>query len=172
MKKPLTFRCLEAITTVVGAMSELDARAISATLTRAGSEFQFEVMNREGSRTPIAIVRDGSGIVVAWAATHQWSGMQTVECFTHPEQRGRGYCRAAVSLLLATGALDREQPVAVFSPVAVGIASQAGFADIRLYEFRGESWRLSSVLATNPLRWSPPGGASDEPASAGWSHSG
>jgi predicted GNAT family acetyltransferase len=159
MKKPLTFRCLEAITTTVGALEELDARAITSSLTRAGSEFQQEVMNRDGSRTPITIIREGSWRIAAWAASHQWRGLQTIEGFTHPDFRRRGCCRAAVAMLVAAEALDPSQPVAVFSVNCLGLAQSLGFTDIRLYKLFGDDWRL--VLEHKPLRWSPPGGAGE-----------
>ena len=126
-----------------------------------GSEVQQEVMNREGSRTPITIIREGSWRIAAWAASHQWRGLQTIEGFTHPDFRRRGCCRAAVAMLVASEALDPSQPVAIFSPDCLGVAQSLGFADIRLYELFGDDWRLSAVLEHKPLRWSPPGGAGE-----------
>ncbi|NDE18044.1 hypothetical protein EBZ80_24295 [bacterium] len=161
MKKPLTPHCLEAITTVVGSLDDLDAKAITSSLTRAGSEFQVEVMNREGSRTPIALVREGSWRIAAWAASHQWRGLQTIEGFTHPDFRRRGCCRAAVAMLVASRSLDPDSPVAIFSPDCIGVAHSLGFTDIRLYELFGDDWRLSLVLEHKPLRWSLPGGADE-----------
>lgn len=161
MKKPLTHGCLEAITTVVGRLDEFTAKAISASLTNAGSEFQVEVMNREGSRTPIAVISEGSRKIAAWAASHQWQGMQTIEAFTHPDFRRRGCCRAAAAMLVAGQTLDPSLPVAIFSPNCMGIAQSLGFNDIRLYELFEDEWRLSLVLAHNPLRWPPSGVSGD-----------
>jgi len=161
MKKPLTARCLEAITTVVGALEELDAKAITSSLTKAGSEFQQEVMNREGSRTPITIIREGSWRIAAWAASHRWRGMQTIEGFTHSDFRRRGFFRLGVSMLIANESLDIEQPVAIFSPHCLGVAQLLRFPEVRLYERFGDEWRLSLVAADKPLRWSPPGGAGE-----------
>lgn len=150
-EKTLTGSCLEAITTTVGALSDLDAKAISASLTWAGSDFQIEVMNRENSKTPIAILRDGPNRVVAWAATHIWESHQTLEGFTHPEYRRRGLARTVSALLIASGSLDVSLPIAVFSPECLRLAASLGFADVRLFERCGNGgWRITAELITDP----------------------
>jgi GNAT superfamily N-acetyltransferase len=142
---------MEAITTVVGDLSELDAKAISACLTWAGSDFQTEIMNRENSKTPIAILRDGPNRVVAWAATHLWERHQTLEGFTHPDYRRKGLARVAASLLIASGSLDLSLPIAVFSPECLRLAASLGFADVRLFERCGNGgWRITAELLTDP----------------------
>lgn len=135
---------MEAITTTVGSLSDTDARAIVTRLTRPGSEFQQEVSNRDGSRTPIVLVRDGSWRIVSWAATHQWRGQQTLEGFTMDAYRRRGCQRAAAALLLASGAISTDRPVAIFSPLLINISHSLGFSTVRLYEFRDGDWRLNS----------------------------
>ena len=80
---------MDAVTLTVGAISDRDAEIIASRLTRPGSEFQREVLGR-ATKTPIAIVRAGSESVVAWAATHQWRGMQTIEGFTAETARRKG----------------------------------------------------------------------------------
>jgi hypothetical protein len=150
-EKTLTRPCLEAITMTVKDLSELDAKAISANLTWAGSEFQAEVMNRENSNTPIAILRDGPNRVVAWAATHIWEGHQTLEGFTHRDYRRKGLARVAASLLIASGSLDVACPIAVFSPECLRLAASLGFADVRLFERCGPGgWRITAELITDP----------------------
>jgi hypothetical protein len=135
---------MDAITTTVGMLSDLDAKEIVSRLTKPGSEFQREVSGREGSATPIALVRDGSWRIVSWAATHQWSGLQTLEGFTLPECRRRGCQRAAACLLTASGSLNVLLPVAVFSPFLIDIARAVGCREVLLYELRDGVWQLNS----------------------------
>jgi len=135
---------MEAITTTVGSLSDTDAKAIVTRLTKPGSEFQQEVSNRDGSRTPIVLVRDGSWRIVSWAATHQWRGQQTLEGFTMDVYRRRGCQRAAASLLMASGAIRPDDPIAIFSPLMLDIARSLRFSEVRLYEMRDGDWRLNS----------------------------
>ncbi len=138
----MTNKCLEAITSAVGMLSDRDAAEIVENLTRDGSEFQQEVQNRGGSSTPIAIIR--SGEILSWVATHKWRGIQTIEGFTRKEARRRGLARCGASLLVSCGALSHAEPVAVFSPLCIAIARCVGFRDVRLYEYRDGDWRQNS----------------------------
>lgn len=131
---------MEAITTTVERLSDLDARMIVGSLTKHGSEFQREVKSRHGSATPIAIVRDGSWRIVSWAATHEWRSMQTLEGFTLDSHRRRGLARVAASLLVADGSINQHLPLAVFAPYCVEIARSVGCRDVRLFECRGDDW--------------------------------
>jgi hypothetical protein len=131
---------MEAITTAVGRLSDLDARAIVASLTKHGSEFQREVQSRLGSTTPIAIVRDGSWRIVAWAATHEWRSWQTLEGFTLESHRRRGIARLAAAMLVADGSINPQLPLAVFAPYCVTIARSVGCRDVRLFERHGDDW--------------------------------
>jgi hypothetical protein len=135
---------MEAITTTVGMLADLDARAIVAGLTKHGSEFQREVQSRHGSTTPIAIVRDGSWRIVSWAATHEWRSQQTLEGFTLDSYRRRGLSRVAAAMLVADGSINPQLPLAVFAPYCVEIARSVGCRDVRLYERRGDDWFLNS----------------------------
>lgn len=135
---------MDAITTTVGMLSDLDAKEIVSRLTKTGSEFQREVSNREGSTTPIALVRDGSWRIVSWAATHHWNGLQTLEGFTLPERRRRGCQRAAASMLAASGSVNTRLPVAVFSPFLIDTARAVGCREVLLYELKDGEWRLNS----------------------------
>lgn len=131
---------MEAITTTVGRLSDLDASTIVGSLTKHGSEFQREVQSRHGSATPIAIVRDGSWRIVSWAATHEWRSMQTLEGFTLDSHRRRGLARVAAAMLVADGSINQHLPLAVFAPYCVEIARSVGCRDVRLYERRGDDW--------------------------------
>jgi hypothetical protein len=139
-RKPLTSNSMEAITTTVGSLSDYDARVIAESLTKTGSEFQKEVTSRNGSHTPIAVVRDGSWRIVSWAATHTWRNQQTLEGFTIEPYRRRGIARVCASLLVADGSLNPRKPLAVFASQCVEIARSVGFREIRLYEFRDGDW--------------------------------
>ncbi len=69
----------------------------------------------------------------AWAATHVWREMQTLEGFTHRQHRRRGLQRFAACGLIAAGLLDTSKPVAVFSPDCVGLTRSLGFVDVKLF---------------------------------------
>lgn len=111
-------------------------RSTLAGLCRNGSEMQVEF--GDGSSTPVAVVFYG-GLPTAWAATHVWRGMQTLEGFTHWRYRRRGLQRFAASGLIAAGLLDVRQPVAVFSPDCVGLTRSLGFADVKLFRRTGSN---------------------------------
>lgn len=134
---------MQAFTTTVAKLSLLDADCIVTRLTNTGSEFQFEVKEKT-SETPVAIVRTEQDRVAAWTATHYWRGMQTLEGFTDPSCRRRGLARAAASLLIADGAINPRETLAVFSPQCVSIATALGCRDVRLFERRGKDWVQNS----------------------------
>jgi len=135
---------MDAITSTVGQLSDYDAEVLLSTLTNPGSEFQAELRSRNGSKTPIALLRDGSWRVISWAATHEWKGLQTLEGYTRGEYRRRGCSRAAAALLLADGSLSAQRTVAIFSPYLYGVAASLGFRDIQIFEFRDGEWRRNS----------------------------
>jgi hypothetical protein len=108
----------------------LAVRTSCAGLCWPGSEMQAEFA--DGSSTPVSVVFCG-GLPTAWAATHRWRDMQTLEGFTHYRYRRRGLQRFAASGLLAAGLLDTSKPVAVFSPDCVGLTRSLGFVDVKLF---------------------------------------
>lgn len=137
---------MDAVTLTVSALSDCDAALIVASLTKDGSEFQREVLDRKVTRpaTPIAIIRDGGERIIAWAATHEWRGMQTLEGFTREPFRRRGLSRLAAAMLVADERIDTSRTVAVFSPHCIEIARSVGCRDVRLYERHGEDWKENS----------------------------
>jgi hypothetical protein len=130
---------MDAFTTTVARLSLLDADFIVTRLTKPGSEFQAEVTARK-SDTPVVIVRTRDARVAAWAASHQWRGMQTLEGFTDPGLRRRGIATVAACMLVAEGIIDTRMALAVFSPTCAPIATAAGCRDVRLFERRGDDW--------------------------------
>lgn len=134
---------MRAFTTTVASLSLSDAECIIMRLTKPQSEFQVEVTEKT-SGTPVAIVKTDQERVLAWAATHFWRGMQTLEGFTDPYYRRRGLARAAASLLVAEGSIDPRDTVAVFSPQCVSIAVALGCRDVRLFERQGKEWVQNS----------------------------
>ena len=136
---------MEAKMTTVGELEDWDAGAIVSCLTHDGSEFQEEVMSRKDSptSTPISLVFS-DGCLIAWAASHQWRGMQTIEGFTRDSFRRRGVARLAACMLAASGSITSDMPTAVFSPHCVEIARSVGCRDVRLFERRGEDWTENS----------------------------
>jgi hypothetical protein len=131
---------MNAKTTTVGSLTPYEAWEIVSSLTKPNSEFQREVRDSEKSGTPIALVFDGSWKIIAWAATHNWQGQQTLEGFTHPSHRSRGLMRMAASMLVADGAIDTLLPLAVFSPACISVANSIGCRRVRLYELRDGRW--------------------------------
>lgn len=107
-----------------------DAAYITRFLCRPGSEFTQE-LEAATAITPMVVVYEEQA--VAWVATHQWRGMQTLEGFTHEEWRRRGLCRIASLVLIAGGYLRRDQPIAVFAPECVELTRDLGFAETRLF---------------------------------------
>jgi hypothetical protein len=135
---------METLTCTVGSLSDYDVEVLLSSLTRPGSEFQQELRARNGSTTPIALVRDGSWRIVSWAATHRWRGLQTLEGFTLPVYRRRGCSRAAVATLAANGDVSPTETTAIFSPLLYGVATSIGCRDIQIFEFRDGDWRRNS----------------------------
>ena len=112
-----------------------EADAIVAHLTNAGSEFREEVATRKTKdhRTPISLVIE-EGTLVAWACSHQWRGMQTLEMFTSESQRRRRLATIATTVLVASSQFDfSERRVVVFHPSSIAIARAAGCSDVVLY---------------------------------------
>ena len=106
-------------------------------LCNPGSDMQKE-FTKCISLTPIAIVYDDQPI--AWACTHQWAGFQTLEIFTHQDHRREGLARAAASMLLAGGCIDKTQQLAVFSPECVPLARSLGFVDVLQFRRVADEW--------------------------------
>ncbi len=122
--------------TTVDGLTPADCVAITRRLTWAGSEFQAEVAGRlageSSSSTPICVWH-GGGAVLGWACSHDWRGMQTLEMFTDERHRGVGIALALSAALVAAGVIDRDLPLAVFSPATEAIARRLGFADVQRF---------------------------------------
>jgi GNAT superfamily N-acetyltransferase len=136
----------EIILTRVDALDVGTAIAITRRLTKQNSEFQKEIilcMEGDGSSiTPLAIWRV-DGCAVAWAASHVWRDMPTLEMFTDPNFRNNGHATALAASLRAAGHLPRDdRPIAVFAPATASIARRLGFTEVCLFERRGSDWEL------------------------------
>jgi hypothetical protein len=120
-----------------------DMLAIRSRLTKQGSEFQLEVAQvLEGdasSCTPVAVWH-ADGAMIAWACSHVWRGMQTLEQYVEERYRNTGKATTLTSFLLSVGVLIADKPLAVFSPFTAGIARKRGFTDVVLFERRGADW--------------------------------
>ena len=123
--------------TTVDGMTPADCVAIGRRLTWPGSEFQIEVLRRlsgeMSSATPIALWHD-RGALIAWACSHEWRHLQTLEMFTDERHRGAGIAVALSATLVAAGVLERDLALAVFSPATEAIAGRLGFADVRRFK--------------------------------------
>ncbi len=116
------------------------AAYIAENLCRPGSDMQYE-FRQAITDTPVVVAITDRPI--AWVASHEWRGMQTLEAFTATEWRRRGLARAGAMLMLATWNLDRREPVAVFSPDCVPLAKGLGFVQVCQYQRSGDDWSLT-----------------------------
>jgi hypothetical protein len=129
--------------TTIDGLDPRDMVAIRSRLTKQGSEFQLEVaqvLEGEGSScTPVAVWH-ADGAMIAWACSHVWRGMQTLEQYVEERYRNTGKATTLTSFLLSVGVLIADKPLAVFSPFTAGIARKRGFTDVVLFERRGADW--------------------------------
>lgn len=116
--------------------ADLDTCAV--TLCRDGSEMQVEFLDGK-SDTPVAVVYDGIH-PVAWAASHIWRGLPTLEGFTRERYRKRGLQRFAASGLIASGSLNTRLPVVVFSPLCVLLTRSLGWSSVRQFRRSEGDW--------------------------------
>lgn len=121
------------------------ATYLAAHLCHSGSEMQRELYLRQAD-TPIVVVTAGKphawGLPIAWVASHEWQGLQTIEGYTDPQWRRLGLARVATCLLMCHSYLVRTEPVAVFAPECVALARQLGFAETYHYTRTPGGWRL------------------------------
>jgi len=117
--------------------------AIRSRLTKPGSEFQAEVSaaleGEASSCTPVAVWHS-DGAMLAWACSHVWRGMQTLEQYVEQRYRQTGKGTTLTSFLLSAGVIHAGKPLAVFSPFTADIARKLGVADVVLFEQRGSEW--------------------------------
>ena len=129
--------------TTIDGLDPRDMLAIRSRLTKPGSEFQSEVATvlegESSSCTPIAVYHQ-DGAMVAWACSHIWRGMQTLEQFVEDRYRHTGKATALTSFLLASGVIDSRKVLAVFSPFTAEIARKLNVKEVVLFERRGEEW--------------------------------
>lgn len=129
--------------TTIDGLDPRDMLAIRSRLTKPGSEFQIEVATvLEGdasSCTPVAVWHS-DGAMLAWACSHVWRGMQTLEQYVEERYRNMGKATALTAFLLSCGVISADKPLAVFSPFTADIARKLGCVEVVLFERRGEEW--------------------------------
>lgn len=129
--------------TTVDGLDPRDMLAIRSRLTKPSSEFQLEVgqvlEGEMSSCTPLAVWH-ADGAMIAWACSHVWHGMQTLEQYVEERYRNTGKATALTAFVLSAGVIDAGKPLAVFSPFTADIARKLGVADVVLFERRGEDW--------------------------------
>jgi hypothetical protein len=128
---------MRAELTTVSDLEPFVAAYCAANLCRPSSEMQDEIYVRQAD-TPIVVVQ--VGLPIAWVASHEWRGQQTLEAFVAVEWRRRGLVKLGAHMLIATSYLDRSQPLAVFSADCVPLAKSLGFAEVRHYTRHGKDW--------------------------------
>ena len=129
--------------TTVDGLDPRDMLAIRSRLTKQGSEFQLEVAQvlegEASSCTPVAVWHcDGS--LIAWACSHVWRGMQTLEQFVEERYRNTGKGRTLASFMLSVPVIDPNKPLAVFSTTTADICRKLNVTDVVLFERRGTDW--------------------------------
>lgn len=125
--------------TTVSDLEPFVATYCAANLCRPGSEMQTELYTRQAD-TPIVVA--STGLPIAWVASHEWRGQQTLEAFVAHDWRRRGLAKAGAMVLMATSHLTRDEPLAVFSADCVPLAKSLGFKDVLHYTRRGKDWVL------------------------------
>ena len=129
--------------TTIDGLDPRDMVAIRSRLTKEGSEFQAEVtgvlVGDSSSCTPVAVWHS-DGAMLAWACSHVWRGMQTLEQYVEERYRQTGKATALTAFLLSVPVIDAAKPLAVFSPTTADIARKLGCADVVLFERRGSEW--------------------------------
>ena len=129
--------------TTIDGLEPRDMLAIRSRLTKPGSEFQIEVAQvLEGdssSCTPVAVWH-ADGAMLAWACSHVWRGMQTLEQFVEERYRNTRKATALTAFLLSCDVINADKPLAVFSPFTADIARKLGCVEVVLFERRGEEW--------------------------------
>jgi hypothetical protein len=129
--------------TTIDGLDPRDMLAIRSRLTKEGSEFQAEVtgvlVGEASSCTPVAVWH-ADGAMLAWACSHVWRGMQTLEQYVEERYRQTGKATALTAFLLSVPVIDASKPLAVFSPTTADIARKLGCADVVLFERRGSEW--------------------------------
>jgi len=139
LDKLATLSGMRAELTTVSDLEPFVAAYCAANLCRPSSEMQNEIYVRQAD-TPIVVVQ--VELPIAWVASHEWRGQQTLEAFVAPEWRRRGLVKLAAGMLIATGSLNRKLPLAVFSAECVALAASLGFQEVLHYTRRGTDWTL------------------------------
>ena len=129
--------------TTIDGLDPRDMLAIRSRLTKPGSEFQSEVSaaleGDSSSCTPVAVWH-ADGAMLAWACSHVWRGMQTLEQYVEERCRNTGKATALTAFLFSCGVISADKPLAVFSPFTADIARKLGCVEVVLFERRGEEW--------------------------------
>lgn len=137
-KSLLTVRVIETNRLPPGVRDQILRR-----LVHHGSDFWKKLLNQQPCG-PISVVST-HGAVLSWVRSDQWDGKQTLECFTLPAVRRKGYALLAARALVAGTFADLDDPVAVFSDEAVCLARRVGFANIEQFYSEGDKWLPKSL---------------------------
>lgn len=132
----------------INALRTEEASALFGRLSKPDHNMQAELTTRYLKPEPgpheavtLALVWYNNALV-AWVGTRRFVekykgrlvNVQTIECFTDPEYRKRGFCALGLQALLSDNRLDRTRPVSVYQPNVVKIAERAGCRCVILCE--------------------------------------
>ena len=124
----------------INALSPTEVTEIYSRLSVPGRNMRHELEKRyislsggQHERITMAMVYH-NGYFISWVATRAidvpFKGDkvpgQTVECFTEPDVRQRGFALLGLQALISAGVLDREIPVAVYRKAAIKLAQRCG----------------------------------------------
>jgi hypothetical protein len=126
----------------------IEVTAMYSRLSNPGYNMQEELATRY--LTPTIGPQEAMNIAMiwhndtfaAWVGTRRFVerykgklvNVQTIECFTDPEYRNRGFCAIGVQALIAAQLLDRNRPVSVYRANVVKIAERCGCRCVILCE--------------------------------------
>jgi hypothetical protein len=136
-------------------INKLGAIDVTAIYTRlswpdsgSASSIQKELNKRYITPTPgphpemaIALIWQND-FLCGWVGSRAWRekfkgeeiGVQTVECFTDPELRNRGFALLGLQALITAGVVDREKPISVYAKAAAKLAERCGCKIVILCE--------------------------------------
>ena len=132
----------------INSLKLTEASAIYGRLSNPGYNMQSEIAKRyltpeQGPHESMQLAMIWhNDVLVAWVGTRRFvekykgrlANVQTIECFTDPEYRRRGFCALGLQALIAAKLLDRKRPVSVYQADVVKIAERCGCRCVLLCE--------------------------------------
>jgi hypothetical protein len=142
---------LRVKTTRVSLMSDQDIKCLVDYLTKEGSEFHSRLVRGDYPYDPISVVKEANGRFVAWASVRKWKEFKTIEAFTLPSCRRRGFSVEAIKAVTTTPVFESKEPIAIFSPSLIGACIQSGLKELFLFkEGKDNDWPFVAKILAEP----------------------